>query len=101
MRNWRRRRSTASASCRPAGRAERRIAWRHFTANRWRYELAATADGGTTVTETFDPSRTDGITDAVVRWAKFPERNRQGITETLQRLKQAAEADALKASDQA
>ncbi len=74
--------------------AERRIAWRHFTANRWRYELAPTADGGTTVTESFDTSRADPITDTVVRWARFPERNRQGITETLARLKQAAEADA-------
>ena len=76
--------------------ADRRIAWRHFTANRWRYELAPTSDGGTTVTETFDTSRANGATDAVVRWAKFPERNRQGIVDTLQRLKQAAEADALK-----
>jgi hypothetical protein len=74
--------------------ADRLIAWRHFTANRWRYELAPTADGGTTVTETFDMSRADRVTDAVVRWAKFPERNRQGITETLERLKTAAEADA-------
>jgi hypothetical protein len=72
----------------------RRIAWRHFTANRWRYELAPTADGGTRVTETFDASRADPITDAVVRWARFPERNRQGITGTLERLKKAAEADA-------
>jgi len=74
--------------------ADRLIAWRHFTANRWRYELAPTADGGTTVTETFDRSRADGLTDAVVRWAKFPERNQQGITETLGRLKKAAEEDA-------
>jgi uncharacterized protein YndB with AHSA1/START domain len=73
---------------------DRLIAWRHFTANRWRYELTPTADGGTTVTETFDMSRADRVTDAVVRWAKFPERNRQGITETLERLKKAAEADA-------
>ena len=72
---------------------ERRIAWRHFTANRWRYELTP-ADGGTAVTETFDMSRADPVTDAVVRWAKFPERNQQGITNTLARLKQAAEADA-------
>ena len=74
--------------------ADRLIAWRHFTANRWRYELTPTADGGTTVTETFDMSRADRVTDAVVRWTKFPERNRQGITETLERLKTAAEADA-------
>jgi uncharacterized protein YndB with AHSA1/START domain len=72
----------------------RRIAWRHFTANRWRYELTPTADGGTTVTETFDMSRADAVTDAVVRWAKFPERNEQGIAGTLERLKDAAEADA-------
>jgi uncharacterized protein YndB with AHSA1/START domain len=74
--------------------AGRRIAWRHFTANRWRYELAPTADGGTTVTETFDTSRANAITDAVVRRAKFPERNREGIVATLERLKKAAEADA-------
>jgi hypothetical protein len=74
-----------------------RIAWRHVTPNRWRYELTPTGDGGTTVTETFDTSRAGRATDAVVRWAKFPERNRQGITETLERLKKAAEADAAKA----
>ena len=72
---------------------DRLIAWRHFTANRWRYELTRT-DGGTRVTETFDMSRADRVTDAVVGWAKFPERNQQGITETLARLKQVAEADA-------
>jgi uncharacterized protein YndB with AHSA1/START domain len=76
---------------------DRRIAWRHVTANRWRYELAPTADGGTHVTETFDRTRADRITDAVVRWAKFPERNREGIRGTLERLKQAAEADAVRA----
>jgi uncharacterized protein YndB with AHSA1/START domain len=75
--------------------ADRRIAWRHFTANRWRYELTPTADGGTTVTETFDTSRANQVTDTVVRWAKFYERNREGIAQTLERLKKAAEADAL------
>ena len=75
--------------------ADRRIAWRHFTANRWRYELTPTTDGGTTVAETFDMSRADRVTTAVVRAAKFPERNRQGITGTLERLKKAAESDVL------
>jgi uncharacterized protein YndB with AHSA1/START domain len=81
--------------------ADRRIAWRHFTANRWRYELESTADGGTRVTETFDTSRANDITDAVVRWAKFYERNREGIRGTLERLKKAAEADAGVQSGQA
>jgi hypothetical protein len=81
--------------------ADRRIAWRHFTANRWRYELAPTGDGGTTVTETFDMSRANAPTDFFVRRAKFPERNREGIRATLQRLKQAAEADAVKSAGQA
>ena len=80
---------------------DRRIAWRHFTANRWRYELEPTADGGTRVTETFDTSRANDITDAVVRWAKFYERNREGIRGTLERLKKAAEADAAVQSGQA
>ena len=75
--------------------AGRRIAWRHFTANRWRYELTPTADGGTRVTETFDMTRADPVTTAVVRAAKFPERNHEGITGTLERLKKAAEADAM------
>ncbi len=74
--------------------ADRRIAWRHFTANRWRYELEPTADGGTRVTETFDTSRANDLTEAVVRWAGFHERNREGIRGTLERLKNAAEADA-------
>jgi uncharacterized protein YndB with AHSA1/START domain len=81
--------------------ADRRIAWRHFTANRWRYELAPTADGGTTVVETFDLSRADRLTTRIVHAAGFPERNRRGIDETLVRLKHAAETDAALESDRA
>jgi uncharacterized protein YndB with AHSA1/START domain len=74
--------------------AGRRIAWRHFAPNRWRYELTPTADGGTTVTETFDASQADRISRTVFGAARFPERNRQGILGTLPRLKAAAEKDA-------
>jgi uncharacterized protein YndB with AHSA1/START domain len=72
---------------------DRRIAWRHFGAHRWRYELEPTADGGTRVTETFDYSRYDPFWAAGLRAVGFPERNRRGITATLARLKQAAESD--------
>jgi uncharacterized protein YndB with AHSA1/START domain len=71
----------------------RLIAWRHFGAHRWRYELEPTSDGGTLVTETFDYSRYDPFWAAGLRAARFPERNRRGITDTLVRLKQAAESD--------
>ncbi|MGH3443988.1 MAG: SRPBCC family protein [Nocardioidaceae bacterium] len=73
---------------------DRRIAWRHFGAHRWRYELEPTASGGTRVTETFDFTRYHPLATAVLTAAGFPERNRRGITETLVRLKAAAESDA-------
>ncbi len=72
---------------------DRLIAWKHFGAHRWRYELEPTTDGGTLVTETFDYTRYDPISAAGLRLAGFPERNRAGITATLARLKQAAEVD--------
>ncbi len=74
--------------------ADRRIAWRHFGAHRWRYELEPAEGGGTQVTETWDASRYKPPFFTALRLAGFPERNRRGITETLVRLKQAAEADA-------
>ena len=73
---------------------DRRIAWRHFGGHRWRYELEPTADGGTTVTETFDYSRYRGLQKAFIEVLRFPARNRKGIEATLVRLKDAAEADA-------
>ena len=72
---------------------DRRIAWRHFGAHRWRYELEPTDDGRTVVTETFDFTRYDRFSAAGLRLAGFPERNRAGIAETLVRLKRAAEHD--------
>ena len=72
---------------------DRRIAWRHFGAHRWRYELTPTDDGGTQVTETWDATRYRAPVFAALRALGFPEKNRTGITETLVRLKDAAEAD--------
>lgn len=73
---------------------DRLIAWRHFGAHRWRYELEPTAEGGTAVTETWDATRYGPLWFAGLRLAGFPKRNRRGITKTLVRLKAAAEADA-------
>ena len=70
-----------------------RIAWRHFGAHRWRYELRPTDDGGTHVTETWDATRYTAPVFAGLRTLGFPRRNQAGITETLVRLKRAAEAD--------
>jgi uncharacterized protein YndB with AHSA1/START domain len=72
---------------------DRLIAWRHFGAHRWRYELEALPGGGTRVTETFDYSRYRRWVH-VLRLLRFPERNRRGIERTLPRLKATAEADA-------
>jgi uncharacterized protein YndB with AHSA1/START domain len=72
---------------------DRRIAWRHVGAHRWRYELEPTGAGGTRVTETWDASRYGPGWFRVLAVAGFPERNRRGIERTLQRLRQAAEAD--------
>ena len=72
---------------------DRLIAWRHFGAHRWRYELAPTDDGGTRVTETWDATRYASPVFAGLRVLGFPERNRAGISGTLVRLREAAEAD--------
>lgn len=72
---------------------DRRIAWRHFAGHRWRYLLEETPTG-TTVTEQFDYSRFPAPGRVVLRLTGFLERNRQGIRETLPKLKAAAEGDA-------
>jgi len=82
---------------------DRRIAWRHFGAHRWRYELEpvpADEGGGTRVTETWDASRYSGVWKLAMKALGFPERNQRGIEETLVRLKAAAEDDA-RAADSA
>jgi hypothetical protein len=76
---------------------DRLIAWRHFAGHRWRYEIEQDGSGGTEVTETFDYSHHGTVSAAGLRLAGFPERNRAGITATLARLKEAAEADAPRA----
>lgn len=64
----------------------RRIAWRHLFHHRWRYELEP-ADGGTRVIETFDYGAS-----WAPRWYyelfRFPEKNREGIVKTLERLEE-------------
>ncbi len=74
--------------------ADKRIAWRHFGGHRWRYELEALGDAQTRVTESFDFSWYKGAAAGAIKAAKFPGRNRQGIKDTLVKLKAAAEKDA-------
>jgi uncharacterized protein YndB with AHSA1/START domain len=78
--------------------ADRRIAWRHFGAHRWRYVLEPTDDGGTTVTETFDYSRYPDLGVKILKTTGSLARNRRGIEATLVRLKQVAEQDAARRS---
>lgn len=72
---------------------DKRIAWRHFAGHRWRYELEQTPTG-TRVTESFDFTRYNPVGAKFLQVTGFPERNRRGITQTLIRLKEAAERDA-------
>jgi uncharacterized protein YndB with AHSA1/START domain len=72
---------------------DRLIAWRHVGVHLWRYELEPTSDGGTRVTETWDLSHYPGFAAAGLH-ALFGKKTRAAITETLVRLKAAAEADA-------
>ncbi|GAA1776818.1 hypothetical protein GCM10009795_023610 [Nocardioides hankookensis] len=73
---------------------DRLIAWRHIGTHRWRYELAAQADGTTLVTETWDLSHCNGVTKWVLGAMGYPKRHTRGIEQTLVNLKAAAEADA-------
>jgi uncharacterized protein YndB with AHSA1/START domain len=71
----------------------RLIAWRHFGAHRWRYELEPVA-GGTRVTETWDVSHCSGPVRVALRLVGYPRRHERGIARTLGNLRAAAERDA-------
>lgn len=62
------------------------IAWRHFNGHRWRWELKEISDGKTEVAETFDYST--ALFPPGLEWLGFPEKNRKGITRTLDNLEQ-------------
>lgn len=68
----------------------RRIAWRHFEPQRWRYELEPVV-GGVRVKESFDYSSYSTVGRWVIRLTGWPGRNRSAIAQTLLRLKAAAE----------
>lgn len=77
----------------------RLIAWRHFGAHRWRYELEPWGEGRTRVTESFDYSRWNPVARKGLELAGFPERNREGIKGTLRRLATEAKKDAAGSAD--
>jgi uncharacterized protein YndB with AHSA1/START domain len=68
---------------------DRRIGWRHWARNVWRYELEP-VDGGTRVRETFD--YTNGRGQLFLRLTATPRKNRQAIEKTLERLAELCES---------
>jgi uncharacterized protein YndB with AHSA1/START domain len=64
-----------------------RIAWRHLSGHRWRYEFRD-VDGGTEVTETFDWSTAKA--KLPLELAGFPQRNLRAMEATLVRLERLA-----------
>lgn len=68
----------------------KRIAWAHVGAARWRWELAREDDGTTTVTETFDWSKSP--VGFLMDRSNFPERNRASMVASLGRLAELVEA---------
>lgn len=61
----------------------RRIAWSHFGAHRWRYQLEDLGEA-TRVTETFDWST--AIYPPIIEWLGWPRRHPANIAATLERL---------------
>ncbi|MBE9375398.1 SRPBCC family protein [Saccharopolyspora sp. HNM0983] len=64
----------------------RAIEWRHPFGHTWRWDLAETGSGGTTVTETFDYSGTKHA--KVLEMMGIPGKNATSITRTLEQLPQ-------------
>ncbi len=60
------------------------IAWCHFAKNLWRYELDP-VEGGTKVTETFDPSR-GRFPVLAIRFLGFYRRNKPAMEKTLENI---------------
>lgn len=69
----------------------RRIAWAQLALVRWRFELTVEDDESTTVTETFDWSHSP--VGFLVESFGFPERNRESMVATLDRLAELVEAN--------
>jgi len=68
-----------------------RIAWRHMSGHRWRYEfrdVEGDVQGGTEVVETFDWSTAKA--KLPLELAGFPKRNLKGMEATLARLEELA-----------
>jgi len=64
-----------------------RIAWRHMSGHRWRYEFRD-VEGGTEVVETFDWSTAKA--KLALELAGFPKKNLKGMEATLARLDELA-----------
>lgn len=62
----------------------RLVEWQHPMGHKWRWELEPGAPGTTVVTETFDYST--GKVPAIIRVTKFDEKNKVGISKTLEAL---------------
>lgn len=73
-----------------------RLAWRHMSGHRWRYEFRD-AEGGTEVTETFDWSTAKA--KLPLELAGVPKRNLEGMRRTLERLDELATTGEVAAKD--
>jgi hypothetical protein len=58
-----------------------KIAWCHFGGHRWRWEMEATPEGGTRLTETYD--QTTAKAPAVLRLVGYPRRHRANVAHSV------------------